>query len=67
MDASWKEPVPVARLGFCFPVLVGVPVTLHVGKGIVVSVVILSVSKLQCSWVCLISWELRFLSDPVIL
>ena len=46
--ASWKELVPLASLGFVFPV--GVPVMLGVGKD-VASALILSVSELQCSWV----------------
>ena len=52
---------------FCVSLVpVGVPVIVCVGKD-VSSVVILSVSQLQCSWVCLISWDLSFLCDPVIL
>ena len=42
---------------------VGVPVSL----GVVASAVILSVSEVQYSWVCPISWEQSFLCDPVIL
>jgi hypothetical protein len=40
---------------------------LGVGKDVVSSAVFLSVSELQCSWVCLISWELSFFSVSVIL
>ena len=46
---------------------VWVPVILNVGKDVVASAVILSGPELQCSWVCLISWELRFLCDSMIL
>lgn len=45
----------------------GVPVPVGVEKDVVASAVIFSVSELQCSWVCLISWEWSFLCDLVIL
>lgn len=55
-------------VGVCVSlVLVGVPVKLHVGRDVEVSTIILSVSELQCSWVCPISRELSFLCCPVFL
>jgi hypothetical protein len=51
----------------CFPGSCGGPVNLGVGKDVVASTMILSVSELQCSWVYPISWKLSFLCDPVIL
>ena len=49
--------IPCLWLGgsLCFLGFFGVPVMLGVGKDVVPSTVILSVSELQCSWVCLIS------------
>ena len=44
-----------------------VPVSLGFGQDVVASAVISSMPELQCSWVCLISWKLSFLCDPVIL
>ena len=43
---------------------VGVLVTLGFGKDVVTATMILSVSDLQCSWVCSISWESSFLCNP---
>jgi len=40
---------------------------LGVGEEVVASTVTLSVSELQCSWLCPISWELSFLCGPVVL
>ena len=45
-------------VGFCiFLVPMWVSVMLGVGKDVVAFAVILSVSELQCSWVCLIYWS----------
>lgn len=50
-----------------FLFLVGIPVSLCVRKDVVASTVILSVSELQCSWLCPVSLESNFYCDPVIL
>lgn len=51
--------------GVCVsPVSVGRPS--YVGKDVVVSTMILNISKVQYSWVYPIPWELSFPCDPVI-
>jgi hypothetical protein len=45
-------------VGFCVSLVpVGVPIRLVAGKDVVALAVILSLSELQCSWVCLIFWD----------
>jgi hypothetical protein len=52
--------------GVCFPAFCRGLSYAGCWKRCMASPVILSVSALQCSWVCLISYELSFLCDPVI-